>query len=144
MGTNLKPHAASLVEQILVFKSCCRVDEEMSAATGLNPKEALVLIRLGGRDGTSSEDLARAAALSASRMSRLIDGLHRRGLVERQVDPANRRKVILTLTTDGRHALRTLRVAAAKCERMLKARIAPANRATAARGVALLVSAFQD
>ena len=137
------PNRTSLVEQILVFKSCCRVDEEISLTTGLNPKEALVLIGLEGQEGRSSEELARTAAVSPSRMSRLIDGLADRGLVERRADPDNRRRVIVTLTPLGRQNLRTLRLAARKCERLLGARLDAAHRAVVARGMGLLVAAFQ-
>jgi len=55
------------------------------------------------RDGpTEVAPLARTAGSSPSAMTRLLDGLVGRGFVTRQRDPADRRRVQVTLTAEGR------------------------------------------
>lgn len=50
-------------------------------------------------------DLARATGLSAASMTRLIERLEDRGLVERAPDPQDRRRVVVSLTDRGRSTL---------------------------------------
>jgi DNA-binding MarR family transcriptional regulator len=50
--------------------------------------------------------LAEAAGLSLSRVSRILDGLERRGLVERRPDPVDTRAKNAWLTPDGFDVLR--------------------------------------
>ncbi len=47
-------------------------------------------------------DLHRGVLLSQPALSRMVDRLANRGLLERQVDPSDRRGVLLSLTKDGR------------------------------------------
>ena len=73
--------------------------------------------------------LARALLVTPPTMTRTIDGLVERGLVERQPDPTNRRQIGLVLTPAGRTLL-------ARYEAILDARLralvghAPAERKT--------------
>lgn len=54
-------------------------------------------------------DLARAESVSAPSMSRTLAGLTGAGLVERQDDPQDGRSALLSLTPQGRDALRRVR-----------------------------------
>lgn len=46
-------------------------------------------------------ELARRAKVEAQTMSRTVDRLERRGLVRREADPADRRRMIVTRTSEG-------------------------------------------
>lgn len=63
------------------------------------------LAKAGGRPVRLGE-LHRRVLLSQPALSRMVDRLVVRGLIERHVDPADRRVVLLDLTPDGRTAQR--------------------------------------
>jgi DNA-binding MarR family transcriptional regulator len=56
----------------------------------------------------SLSELAASHHVTPSTMSRTIDVLVRKSWVARETDPADRRQVILTLTDEGRAALRAM------------------------------------
>lgn len=58
------------------------------------------------RDGTRLTDLAARADMTHQSMGELIDTLERRGYVERQPDPDDRRARLVCLTAKGRQAVR--------------------------------------
>ncbi len=57
----------------------------------------------------ASSDLARAFGISRPTVTRLVDGLVRKGLVARQVDPADRRSSRIALTDAGHEVQRMAR-----------------------------------
>tara|TARA_R110001599_G_scaffold6606_16_gene32492 strand:+ start:5281 stop:6213 length:933 start_codon:yes stop_codon:yes gene_type:complete len=67
--------------------------------------EARVIFELGHCDGMSARDLADMLGLDPGYLSRLLNGLKRRGIVTRSVSEADRRRHVLALTDDGRSAL---------------------------------------
>ena len=66
----------------------------------------LVLSRLDSKECDRSRELADAARLDPSTMSRRLASLEGRGLIARQPDPSDRRAQILTLTEAGRAAVK--------------------------------------
>ena len=69
---------------------------------GLRVPEWRVLACLYDRDGAMITRLARLALFEQSRLTRIIAQMEERGLVCRQGDPADRRRVRVFLTEDGR------------------------------------------
>jgi long-chain acyl-CoA synthetase len=59
------------------------------------------VLALLGEGSTASSVLARRLAVSAPTVTSVVDGLVGRGLVERQADPEDRRRLTLLLTRDG-------------------------------------------
>jgi DNA-binding MarR family transcriptional regulator len=57
------------------------------------------------RDGLSSAQLARNSFVTAQSMSDLVTALERRGLITRRRDPANRRRMVISLTDAARELL---------------------------------------
>jgi DNA-binding MarR family transcriptional regulator len=82
---------------------------ELEAATGLSTSAVGVLGRLAaapeGRARLTA--LAAGAGLSLSRISRVVDGLEQRGLVERRPCPADARAINAHLLPPGRALART-------------------------------------
>ncbi|MCA0145083.1 MarR family winged helix-turn-helix transcriptional regulator [Blastococcus sp. LR1] len=70
-----------------------------SGITALQYTALSVLVR---RPAMSSADLARASFVSAQSTADLVGALERRGMIERQVDPDNRRRMMIRLTEAGR------------------------------------------
>ncbi|MGC4960348.1 MarR family winged helix-turn-helix transcriptional regulator [Gordonia sp. DT218] len=67
--------------------------------------ETMVLARLD-RDGScSAADLARHGHVSPQSMGVTIAGLQERGLIVRAPDPTDGRRILLSLTAEGREAL---------------------------------------
>ena len=84
------------------------LDRELAAAQGLsfNQFEVLAWLARAGRRGLRMSDLASRVVLSPSGVTRAVDQLERRGLVERCVFEGDKRGSLATLTAEGRAILR--------------------------------------
>lgn len=85
-----------------------RLDHELAAAYGLslNQYEALLRLNLAPDRAMRMSELARGVFLSPSGITRAVDQLERRGLVERKVCASDRRGFLAVLTPSGRTLLR--------------------------------------
>ena len=85
-----------------------RLDRELVSAQGLslNQFEVLTRLRRGGKRGLRMSDLASRVVLSPSGVTRAVDQLERKGLVERCVFEGDKRGYLATLTAEGRAVLR--------------------------------------
>src|SRR3954462_5997790 len=83
------------------------------------------------RDGPARAQASLAAAINAdkTRLIPVLDDLQRRGLIEREPDPADRRVRLLSLTPDGRNLQRTVRADIRAAEETLLADLAKEDRA---------------
>jgi DNA-binding MarR family transcriptional regulator len=79
-----------------------------TTAKPLAPGQMSTLMKIADGPCTMSQ-LARHQAVSLPTVSRSVDMLVRRGLVERWVDKADRRQTLVRLTPDGRDALASVR-----------------------------------
>jgi DNA-binding MarR family transcriptional regulator len=69
-------------------------------ATGLTPVQAATVLAI--RDGARrASEVARETSQHPSGASRVIESLVQLGVVDRDVDPEDRRAVVLTLTEEG-------------------------------------------
>ncbi|WP_261820113.1 MarR family winged helix-turn-helix transcriptional regulator [Nocardioides sp. OK12] len=87
------------------------LERELVADTGLSVVEYTVLDALSRQDGWHMRmaQLARAAALSPSAATRLVNRLEDRGLLTRILCQEDRRGIYTELTADGRRALAAAR-----------------------------------
>lgn len=87
------------------------LDRELREAHDLTLAAYDVLLRLGRAPGRAlnMSDLAERVMLSPSGLTRLVDRLVGRGLVQRRADPADARVALACLTDNG---LRQLKIAA--------------------------------
>jgi DNA-binding MarR family transcriptional regulator len=85
-----------------------RLDHELSSAhgMGLNQFEVLTWLARAGRRGLRMSDLASRVVLSPSGVTRAVDQLERKGLVERCVFEGDKRGYVAKLTLEGRAVLR--------------------------------------
>lgn len=70
--------------------------------TGITVDQWLVLHALSQADGQSQLELARKIQKDAPTLTRIIDLLVQKALLERKNDPADRRKALVFLTAAGR------------------------------------------
>jgi DNA-binding MarR family transcriptional regulator len=84
------------------------LDRELIRAQGLSFSrfEVLVWLRRAGTKGLRMSDLASRVVLSPSGVTRAVDQLERRGLVERCVFEGDKRGYLATLTPEGKTFLR--------------------------------------
>jgi DNA-binding MarR family transcriptional regulator len=95
----------------VIPKTMCSIRQEMrevirsspagrSALCGRTFAQFRVLAQLRGQP-MSNRELAEATGSSIPAMSRMVESLVKKGLVERRLDTADRRQVVLTLTSEG-------------------------------------------
>lgn len=84
--------------------------------------------------------LAAATATKPSTLTSLLDRLARRGYIVRELDPADRRSFVISLTPAGRAAARRAAEATAELERRALATVTPAQRA----GFEVLIDALTE
>jgi len=85
-----------------------RLDMDLQEAHGITFGEYDVLLRLARAPGHALRmgDLAERVLLSASGTTRLVERMITKGLVEREVDPSDRRAALATLTDEGLQLVR--------------------------------------
>ena len=88
-----------------------------------------VLANLADGAGRTVGALATATATRPSTLTSLLDRLTRRGYLERQSDPGDRRSFVVVLTPDGLAAAKRAAEAIAGLERQALAMVTPAQRA---------------
>ena len=101
--------AAAWIGLLETHKQLTReLGDELEAAHGLGISGLELLTRLARAEHRTMRlsTLAGAAGLSLSRVSRILDGLERRGLVERLPDPVDSRAKNARLTPAGLDLLR--------------------------------------
>ncbi|MBM4434495.1 MAG: MarR family transcriptional regulator [Chloroflexi bacterium] len=89
------------------FTASARASAASLSGTRLDPSghDVLATLAEGPGEGLRPGELAQRVPLTRSGMTRLIDRLEERGLIERRVCPTDRRGQLVTLTRKGRYLL---------------------------------------
>lgn len=109
----------------LLFKAGIHVQAEIDAGLaelGLSGREVLVLSFVASHSGLSQQELSERLGLDPTIVVGLVDGLEQQGLLKRSKDPDDRRRNVLSLTTEGE---KRRRHAAAAFAAMQEAFLAP-------------------
>jgi MarR family transcriptional regulator, organic hydroperoxide resistance regulator len=96
------------------------LDEELSDF-GLSAAEINALACFAGEESRTVRQLVAATAQRPSTLTGVLDRLERRGLIERTVNPADRRSVLVGLTPSGRATAARVATAFAGLERRMPA-----------------------
>ena len=91
------PYRMSAASALLAFDR----DPEVSAIADLALREFRVIMDIGATGPLKAVDIARQSRVSSSTVSRAVARLTREGYVEQQVDHADQRGPILSLTAKG-------------------------------------------
>jgi DNA-binding MarR family transcriptional regulator len=105
---------------------------------GLSPPRLSALSVLARGGAVSLAELAAAEEVTAPTMSRIVEGLVREGLATREADPANRRKVRIAATDEGRRRFEDGRERRVRTLRDRLVRLADSEQRALARGVEVL------
>jgi DNA-binding MarR family transcriptional regulator len=84
--------------------------------TGLSPRHAMTLMYLDDAGPVSQQKLAELLGVDPSQLVGILNDLERDQLAGRRRDPADRRRHIVEITTQGAATLQTTSIALAKCE----------------------------
>ena len=96
-----------------------------------------LLAAIAAREPATLNEIAAELHRGAPAVSRAVDGLVRAGLVERQPDPDNRRRLALRLTDEGRDLLKKPVTAGGGLSEKL-ARLAPSELRAIERAIEIL------
>jgi len=99
------------------------------AGLDLPASEINVLANLGARHPLTVGALATATATRPTTLTSVLDRLARRGYVVREVDPADRRSFLISLTPAGQRAAGTVSAAVRELEQGALTRVSPVHRA---------------
>lgn len=100
---------APFIARLLLPKVVARVFETQDralAVAGLTARQALVLLSCDLEEANTMAELASLYGLEASSITRLVDRLEKKHLIERTRSRSDRRKTVLSLTPQGKDALR--------------------------------------
>jgi len=111
--------------QIASFQSFARHTQSV----GLSPGRFAALILIDRNPGISQTALARAIGSDKSTLTPVLDNLVRRGLISRVRTRSDRRLYELSLTDEGRRAVRAMQELAQRHESELDAIVGPRERA---------------
>ncbi|MEV4808064.1 MarR family transcriptional regulator [Nonomuraea sp. NPDC049421] len=75
--------------------------ESLPSGGGLSPAQASVLTRLSKHGPASASELAAAERVRPQSMAKIVVSLEQAGLVERNPDPEDGRRQVITLTEQG-------------------------------------------
>jgi DNA-binding MarR family transcriptional regulator len=116
-----------------------RSQADRLAPLGLTPAQerALRMIARGDEPPRMTEIAERLGIVPRS-LTTVVDALEEAGLVRREIDPSNRRAILLSLTERGAAVRDDLREARRRAAEDLFAPLSPADRETLARLLALL------
>jgi len=102
--------------------------DDLTRPAGLTALQYTALTVLERQSDLTTAHLARNSFVTAQSMADIVAALLDRGLIERHRDPADRRRLVIALTADGRRVLDDLRPSVAALEARM---LAPLSAAAA-------------
>ncbi len=96
-----EPALAMLRELVRTYQAFYAYDEEHIRQLGLTVPQFDVIATLGNTPGMMMNQVAEKTLVTKGTLTGIIDRLERKGLVQREVPPGNRRCFIVVLTPKG-------------------------------------------
>lgn len=99
---NTNQIAISLAELTYrLLAGCHEKEERLAKVYGLTQAEFRCLRQIQTKENINNKEIADRMNLSASRLTRIIDGLVKKGFVNREIDPNDRRNMRVSLSPKG-------------------------------------------
>jgi DNA-binding MarR family transcriptional regulator len=124
-----------------------RLDSDLAESVGITANEYMTLVSLSEAPGRELRmtDLANATALSASRITRLVDELQARGLVTKHASTTDGRGNVASLTSAGLAKLRAAwRLHVAQVRALVFDHLDVARLSDAARTLSVIADRLED
>jgi DNA-binding MarR family transcriptional regulator len=106
----------------------------------VTPSQFKVIMALAETGPRSQRELAEIVGIDPRNCVAVIDSLAARGLLSREIDPADRRRRTLALTNSGRSLTRKLATINTNIENQLLAPLEPKQRAALRHALTLILS----
>jgi DNA-binding MarR family transcriptional regulator len=87
----------------VMFSRLRRRLKDVASGNDLTPSQTAVLIRLWKEGASSASALAGAERVRPQSMATILAALERQSLIQREPDPDDGRRQVITLTKDGRN-----------------------------------------
>lgn len=108
-GPRIRPgiHLGDTAGLLRITRLAAYLERDLAASCAVKPGQFRVLAALRRRDPLpmSASELARAAVLTSSAVTAVLDRLEEQGLVRREIDSEDRRARRITITEKGRNVI---------------------------------------
>ena len=139
----LPSHRVPSFLSYLLRQVCLGIMAEVLAPADLRPVEYATLTTLDAEPGIDQRELAARIACDKMSTSQLVERLEERGLINRHVDPTDRRARLLQLTPKGLALRRHLQPAALAAQDRILAPLRPEERPVLIDLIARVVEGHQ-
>ena len=85
-----------------LLAGCQEKEAWLAEQHGLFQAEFKCLRQFGSKESLNNTQISKRMNLSPSRLTRIIDGLVQKGYMQREIDPNDRRNMIVTLSRRGK------------------------------------------
>ncbi len=133
---------ADLTFNLLV--NCQEREHRLARQYGLTPTEFCCLRYFSKGEVKSNKDIATTMLLSPSRLTRILDGLTEKGFAYREINPKDRRNMVVFLTKQGNELVEDLNIAYIKIHEEILEDIAVRDHKPLIRGMEHLLSALEQ
>jgi DNA-binding MarR family transcriptional regulator len=114
------------------------------SGAGLTPSQFRLLAALEDAPSLTVGELARAAGVSSPTATKMLDGLEQDGIVKRERDAEDRRRIAVCPTAKGRRELAKAGARVAGAREQIYAQLTPDERAQAERLLPRLAEAIEQ
>lgn len=140
----MKP-SIRLIDKVIALKRCCQGKEDfLRASLGLSVSDYHCLSVFPHEETIVGNDLAGRLGLSASRMSRVAEGLVQKGFIQRNQDLNDRRLQHYSLTKEGLEIRAKIQVFLDDCEAELLKRLSKKAAKEVECGMDALIGALSE
>lgn len=132
---------ADLMFQLLT--GCQQKEERISAQLGITAPEFRCLRHFRGQKKLLVKDIVDRMEVSASRLSRILEGLEKKGYLKRTIAPDDRRSIVVSLTPKGTTFVAKLEEKFVGIHREILASTPPETQATLTSGLKNLLASLE-
>jgi DNA-binding MarR family transcriptional regulator len=118
--------------------------DELLRPGGLTSTQYTALTVLERQPDLTSAQLARNSFVTSQSMADMVTALEGQGLIKRKRDASDRRRLVLSLTADGRRVLRRYRPKVAAVEAQMVSELGPRRTAELRRSLLSCRTALAD
>lgn len=105
-NTSIEDHFIFLMERIV--KRYRQIASDVLKIAGISVDEWIVLLRISENKGCSQMELSEFTSKGPAKMTRTIDLLLSKGLINKELDPEDRRRYMVFITAKGAELIQSL------------------------------------
>lgn len=136
--------AREVMENVPVAMRFIRREMRREGAAGLSVPQFRALLMLNQQPGASLSEVATHLGVTRPTASTIIERLVQQKLITREVDPTERRRVVLTLTAEGARRLERSRAHTHERVTQVLSQLSAAEQAQIAAALPLLGRVFRE